>query len=513
VLLELVLQDFQRSRKHLVVRIPEHRVRRADLRESGVARRAEGESHRESDDLCVLGRTNRRARRVVDYKHSCRDALKGQALQRSIQESQVVVPHSDDHRGLDQISLVHRLAVSGTVQPDARTRRITRIIARLNIGGPAIQAITLTLLLEDRGYRTRLVRGVEGPDEGTMDHLALELGVEPTLIEEMRRDPGRQDLIALLRLVTILRRDRPHIVHTHAAKAGTLGRLATLIAYPLPAARPVIVHTYHGHSLTGYFSGRTAAFYRRIEQVLARFTDRLVAVSPEVRDDLVGLGIAGPEKFDVIPLGFDLARFTDDAQRGERRAALRREWGIPTDAQLVTLLARLVPIKRVDRFLRVARRLAERPGVRFAIVGDGELGQELRESLDARALGDQIVWAGFRLDVPDVCFASDVVVLTSDNEGTPVSLIEAQAAALPVAGTDVGGVRSAVLDGHTGYLAPADAEADLAAAISQILDAPGRAEAMGVAGRRHATDTFSMHRLVDDLDLLYCSLLTGRDGV
>lgn len=386
-------------------------------------------------------------------------------------------------------------------------RRITRIIARLNIGGPAIQAISLTRLMEERGFSTHLVRGAEGPDEGNMDHLARELGVSPTLIEQMRRDPGRDDLKALRRLIRILRRDRPDIVHTHAAKAGTLGRLATLIAFPFPSSRPVLVHTYHGHSLTGYFSGRTAEFYRRIERALGRFTDRLIAVSPEVRDELVALDVAPAEKFEVIPLGFDLAPFTNDERRKERRAALRAEWGVDPDAELVTLIARLVPIKRVDRFLRLARQLAGRPGIRFAIVGDGELHEKLHSSADARALERQLVWAGFRPDIPDVCFASDVVMLTSDNEGTPVSLIEAQAAAVPVVGTDVGGVRSAVQDGVSGLLAAVDDEAGLANAASQLLDDRARAERMGQAGRQHATSQFSIHRLVDDVDVLYSGLL------
>jgi glycosyltransferase involved in cell wall biosynthesis len=381
--------------------------------------------------------------------------------------------------------------------------RVTRIIARLNVGGPAIQAITLTRLLEARGYRTRLVRGAESPTEGSMDYLAAELGVVPTLVASMRRDPGPRDLEALVRLIAILRTDRPAIVHTHAAKAGTLGRVATLLAFPRPHSRPVLVHTFHGHSLTGYFSGRTAGLYRRIERRLARRTDLLIAVSREVRDDLVALGVAERDRFKVVPLGFELSAFTDDERRAERRAAVRGQWGVAPEAELVTLVSRLVPIKRVDRFLRVARRLADRPGIRFAIVGDGELRDELAASPDARALGDRLIWAGFRRDMPDVCFASDVVLLTSDNEGTPVSLIEAQAAAVPVVGTDVGGVRSAVLHGKTGLLAAPDDDRALAEATAQLLDDPPLASKFGGAGREHAVSSFAVERLVDDIDALY----------
>jgi glycosyltransferase involved in cell wall biosynthesis len=325
----------------------------------------------------------------------------------------------------------------------------------------------------------------------------------------MRRDPGLGDLITLLRLVWLMWRDRPAIVHTHAAKGGTLGRVATLLAFPLRGRRPVVIHTYHGHSLTGYFSGRTAGVYRMVERLLAPRTDVLLAVSGEVRDDLVGLGVAPAQKFRVMPLGFDLSPFTVDAQRAERRHALREAWGARDDEVVVTLIARLVPIKRVDRFLAVARRLADRPKARFVVVGDGELREQLIASDDARALGDRLIWAGFRRDVPDVCFASDVVMLTSDNEGTPVSLIEAQAAAVPVVATDVGGVRSAVRDGESGWLAASDDTERLADAAGRLLDDPRRRSTMGQAGRAHVTSLYTLGRLVADHAALYDELLAS----
>jgi glycosyltransferase involved in cell wall biosynthesis len=377
--------------------------------------------------------------------------------------------------------------------------RVLRVIARLNIGGPAIQAISLTALMQERGYVTRLVRGSESADEGSMDDLAERLGVQPTLVASMRRDPGFGDVRALASLVRIARRDRPDLVHTHAAKGGTLGRVAVMLAFP--RKRPKVVHTFHGHSLTGYFSSRTARMYTRIERFLARRTDVLIAVSEEVRDDLVGLGVAPLEQFEVVRLGLDLSAFADDGDRAARRAAVREQWGIASDERVITLVARLVPIKRVDRFLETAALLRDRPGVRFVVVGDGELREDLVASEPARALGDRVVWAGFRRDVPDVCFASDVVVLTSDNEGTPVSLIEAQAAATPVVSTSVGGVRSVVLDGETGLLA--DDPPALAAAVGSLLDDPDRAAAMAKRGREHVLPTFGVERLVDDLDRLY----------
>jgi glycosyltransferase involved in cell wall biosynthesis len=214
--------------------------------------------------------------------------------------------------------------------------------------------------------------------------------------------------------------------------------------------------------------------------------------------------VAPFEQFEVVRLGLDLAAFADDADRDASRAALRAEWGVRGE-DVVTLVARLVPIKRVDRFLETAALLRERPNTRFVVVGDGELRTQLEASEPARALGDRLVWAGFRRDIAAVCFASDVVVLTSDNEGTPVSLIEAQAAGTPVVSTNVGGVRSVVLEGETGLLA--DDPAGLAAAIGSLLDDRDRAAAMAARGREHVLATFGVERLVDDLDALYRRLL------
>lgn len=397
------------------------------------------------------------------------------------------------------------MTASPSVAGDPPTR-VLRVIARLNIGGPAIQAISMTRMLEERGYETTLVRGCEEPDEGSMDHLAERLEVRPLYVPSLRRNPGWHDVRALAALVRIVVRERPRIVHTHAAKAGTLGRVAAILA-PGRSDR-VLVHTFHGHSLSGYFSSPTARVYLTIERLLAGRTDRLIAVSEEVRDDLVTLGVAPAERFEVIPLGFDLSPFTvGEPERSRRGAAVRAELSIPEDARLVTLIARLVPIKRIDRFLRVARRLADREGIRFLIVGDGELREEVRASEDARALGERVRWAGFRRDMPDICFASDVVALTSDNEGTPVSLIEALAAATPVVSTNVGGVASVVRDGQTGLLADRDDDAGLADAIERLLDDSQLAERLAAEGQRHALRTFAQERLADDLDGLYRRLL------
>jgi glycosyltransferase involved in cell wall biosynthesis len=396
----------------------------------------------------------------------------------------------------------------GSADGSENALRLVRVIARLNVGGPAIQAITLTRRMSGLGYRTRLVRGREQADEGSMDYLARELCVEPVLVPSMRRNPGWRDLPALVSLVRVIRSERPLIIHTHAAKGGTLGRLAALCAFPTRRKRPVLIHTYHGHSLTGYFSRHTAGLYRRVERFLARQSDVLIAVSDEVRDELIELGVAERDRFAVVPLGFDLTEFQPPAaEREQRGTRLRDELGIARDAPLVTMIARLAPIKRVDRFLRIADEVAaQRTDARFLVVGDGELREQLRASADARGLNGRLLWAGFRRDVADVCFASDVVVLTSDNEGTPVSLIEAQAAGTPVVSTRVGGVPGVV---RAGRVVERDDEPGLAAAVCEVLDDRVLVQRARTLSGELAAD-FSLDALVERLDALYGQALEAR---
>lgn len=386
-------------------------------------------------------------------------------------------------------------------------RRVLRVIARLNVGGPAIQAITLSRLLEERGYETILVRGREGAREGSMDPLAEQLGVRPVDLPTLKRRIGIGDLASLVFLVRQIRDWQPQILHTHAAKAGALGRIAALLAGR--RRPPVIVHTFHGHVLTGYFPPVISAAFTMIERALGRYTTCLIAVSEEVRADLVRLRVAPPERILVLPLGFDFSRFDAPAEeRRERREAFRRALGIPLDAPLVTIVARLVPIKRVDRFLRVADRMGS-THTRFLVVGDGAMREELQESPEAVRLGNRVAWAGLRDDMPDVYFASDVVAVTSDNEGTAVSAIEAQAAGLPVVTTDVGGMRSVVTHGETGFVVkPAD-EAGFAQALELLLHDERLRDGTGRAGNTHAVEGFSINRLVNDVDRLYTRLLNS----
>jgi glycosyltransferase involved in cell wall biosynthesis len=384
--------------------------------------------------------------------------------------------------------------------------RILRVIARLNVGGPAIQAIALSRLLDDRGFETRLIRGQEGPREGSMDALASEYGVKPISLPTLKRAIGLGDVAALVFLVRQIRAWRPQILHTHTAKAGALGRTAALLAGS--RRPPVIVHTFHGHVLTGYFSSPVSLAFTWIERLLARFTTCLIAVSEEVRADLIRLGVAPPDRIVVIPLGFDFTRFdVSDEERRTRREAFRRSLAIPADAPLVTLVGRLERVKRVDRFLRIAN-LVEGPAC-FLVVGDGALREELQQSPEAASLGDRLFWAGMRDDMPDVYFASDVLAVTSDNEGTAVTAIEAHAAGLPVVTTRVGGMASVVVEGETGFVVPPEREGGFAERLNLLLLDGTLRRGFADAGGRGARTRFSIDRLVRDVVGLYQQLLKG----
>jgi GT2 family glycosyltransferase/glycosyltransferase involved in cell wall biosynthesis len=396
-------------------------------------------------------------------------------------------------------------ARAGVTIGDEGATRVLRVIARLNVGGPSIQAITLARLLDEHGYETLLVRGREGAREGSMDSLAEQLGVVPVELPTLKRRIGIGDLVSLAFLVQQIRTSRPQILHTHAAKAGALGRMAALLA--LRRRPPVIVHTFHGHVLTGYFPPLISAAFTAIERVLARYTTCLIAVSDEVRSDLVRLGVAPPERIVVLPLGFDFSRFDVSAEeRRGRREAFRRGVGIPLDAGLVTIVARLEPIKRVDRFLRVATCVETSPETWFLVVGDGALREELQNSPEAANLGDRLVWAGLREDMPDVYFGTDVLVVTSDNEGTNVSAIEAQAAGLPVVSTRVGGMAS-VVTADTGLLVEPEDEDGFARALERVLLAAELRQGLGRRGAERARSEFSLAVLVERIDSLYRNLM------
>lgn len=390
--------------------------------------------------------------------------------------------------------------------------RILRVIARLNMGGPAHQVCLLSgRRTAPLNYETLLVHGSLGIGEGSLEELvSAECANDYHLKNLVPQVSPRADAAALRELVALIAEFEPDIVHTHTAKAGFLGRQAALIAGARPhRRRPVLVHTFHGHVLEGYFGRAKEGTYRQLERWLARHTDRLIGVSAATVDDLVRLRIARPEQFSMIPLGLDLGSFEAITPASGRE--LREELGVADHEILISFVGRIVSIKRVDVLLRAVdhARAAGAP-VRLAVAGDGELREEMMSL--ARGLGilDVVSWLGYRRDLPELAAAADIAVLSSDNEGTPVSLIEAGASGLPAVSTNVGGVGDVVRDGVSGILVAPGDHAALGAGISALAADPEMRRTMGMSARAHVLARFSVDRLIDDVAALYAELLEHR---
>jgi len=386
-----------------------------------------------------------------------------------------------------------------------RTVRIVRVVARLNVGGPAIHVVLLNAGLDPARFESMLVSGSENPGEGTMLAYALSKGVQPEIVPEMVAEASlrARDATALVKLYRLIRRARPHIVHTHTAKAGVLGRLAARLA-----GVPVVVHTYHGHVLHGYYGPLMNWLLRRMERLLAHLTDCIVAVSDQVKHELVVYGVAPPEKIAVIPLGLELRPFMES---GSLRGTFRHELGFTDGERLVGTVGRIFPVKNHRLFLDAAARVAGRePRARFVVIGDGALRLAMEEHARRLGIADRVVFTGWRRDLPAVYADLDVLVVASDNEGTPVSAIEAMAAGRPVVATRVGGMPDLVTEGETGRLvSPRNADA-LADGVLSVLRHPRQAARMGGAGRRVAEERFAVERLVADTERLYAQLLAQK---
>jgi glycosyltransferase involved in cell wall biosynthesis len=357
-------------------------------------------------------------------------------------------------------------------------------------------------------YETLLVAGSVGRGEEPIADLSgrdrVRLRTVPSLGPELR--PCR-DARALIEVARLVRRYRPAIVHTHMAKAGMIGRGAAVLA---GRPRPLIVHTYHGHVLEGYFSPAVSRFYRILEQMLARFTDCLVGVSDKTVDDLVRLGVSPREKFRTVPLGLDLGPFLDAS--GNDGDAFRTEAGASGDDVLLVFTGRLVAIKRVDLLIRAVAEVRGRGShCLLAVVGDGELRAELERLAQRLDVADVVRFMGYRSDLVGITAAADIAVLSSANEGTPVFLIEAAAAARPAVATNVGGVGDVVKE-ETGILVEFADVDGLASAICRLAADQDLRRAMGARAREHVRTRFGVERLVADIDSLYCELLARKAG-
>ena len=373
---------------------------------------------------------------------------------------------------------------------------VVRLITRLNVGGPARHALLLTRGLA-ADYDTTLAAGLPTASEGEMSDPAVPVLRVP-LVRPLNAGADARSLAAVRRL---LHERRPALLHTHMAKAGTVGRLAALTITP----RPRTVHTFHGHVLEGYFRPSVQRGFIEAERRLAARTDCLVAVSAEIRDDLLALGIGHPNRFHVISVGIDLTPYlTIDRPRG----VLRAELGLATDTPLVGVVGRLVPIKDHATLLAAMGKL---PGAHLAVIGDGELRWALEALTRELGLSGRVHFTGWSRDLPGAVSDLDVVALTSRNEGTPVALIEAAAGGRPTVATDVGGVRSVVRDGVTGLLAPPGDADTVAVLLARLLVDRAERERFGQAGREWVRTRFGEERLLSEVRALYADLLTGLD--
>ena len=369
-----------------------------------------------------------------------------------------------------------------------------RLITRLNVGGPARQALLLSRELRPK-WGTVLGAGQPPAEEGELS----DPDVSVVQLPLVRPVSPREDIQAYRQTRRLLIRLRPKILHTHMAKAGMIGRAASR------GLGIRTVHTYHGHVLDGYFRPAARRVFLETERLLAKSTDVLIAISPEVKQSLLELGVGTPEQYRVIPLGFDLT-----VHLGVQQASmqLRSRLGLAPDTPLVGAVARLVPIKDLRTFLRAISLL---PHVHAAILGDGEERKDLERFAHKAGIDDRVHFTGWWRDIPAAMSDCDVVALTSLNEGTPVSLIEALACNRPVVATDVGGVRFVVEHERSGLLVSAGDSAAVASSIQRLLGSPTTAARLAREGREVVRTRFHKDRLLADIDRLYSELTRSHD--
>jgi glycosyltransferase involved in cell wall biosynthesis len=371
--------------------------------------------------------------------------------------------------------------------------KVMQIIARMNVGGPAVIVAELMRGLDKSAFEQILVTGY--CDENEADYLdTVAKDIKATRIAGLGRSVSLiADLKAFFGLVSLIRKYKPDVIHTHTAKAGVLGRLASLLA-----GRGVVrVHTFHGHLLHGYFSSALTKLVVLIEKFFAARTSVLIAIGSKVKEDLLAAGIGRADKYQIFFPGLP-------TPKAIAKSAAQSALGISSEVLYCTFVGRLTQIKRPDRLLDVAAECKRRGiDLRFLVAGEGEL----FESSKQRAMKDQLnmTFFGWRSDIDQIFAASDIAILTSDNEGIPLTLIQAAQAGLPIVATNVGSISDIVINESTGYLT-ATAAAEMADAIEKLVRDPQLRQMMGAAGKAHAGRYFSLDRMIKDHSDLYRSL-------
>ncbi len=391
--------------------------------------------------------------------------------------------------------------------------KVLRIINRFNIGGPTYNAAYLTKYLPEE-YETLLIGGDKEESEDSSQHILGELGITPLIIPEMKRAIRfGNDYAAYKKIKQIIEEFKPDIVHTHASKAGTLGRMAAF-----SCKVPAVVHTFHGHVFHSYFNKTKTKIFKRIERKLAQKSSAIVAISNIQKQEL-GLvhKIADLDKIEVIPLGFDLNRFQENLNK--KRAVFRTKYQIDDDEIAIGIIGRLVPIKNHKLFIQALKKVLDKTQkkVRAFIIGDGESRDEIISF--AEDLGIKYSRSNLALKKTPLTFTSwiknidivnagmDIIALSSLNEGTPVSLIEAQAANNPIISTKVGGIENVVVQNKTGLLSEIEDVDCYAENLLELIENDSKRIAMQKEGWKHVKDQFSYNRLVKDIDQLYKKLL------
>jgi glycosyltransferase involved in cell wall biosynthesis len=375
--------------------------------------------------------------------------------------------------------------------------RVMRIIARMNVGGPAVQVSGLMRGFNSNEFEHRLYTGFCATDEADyLDSVATD--IKAMRIDGLgRRVSLRGDIRAFLSLVKAIREFKPNIIHTHTAKAGFLGRLASLVSLQ----KSVRVHTFHGHLLNGYFGTFKRTLVVVAEKALAFATQQLLAVGNKVRQDLLEAGIGSKEKFGLMPPGLAIGNLPS------KNDALTF-FGLNNERLQCAFIGRVTQIKRPDRFLDVVSEIKKRNiSLDFFIAGDGELLEACRERIIAEDLPVKVL--GWQSNIEKVLSAADIVVLTSDNEGTPLSLIQAGMAGLPVVSTNVGSVPEVVLDNATGLITSLDVQ-EIADALEKLVKDKALRERLGHAAQEFTLANFGVQRLVYDHEELYRTLLASR---
>jgi glycosyltransferase involved in cell wall biosynthesis len=405
------------------------------------------------------------------------------------------------------VPFARRVPFALVLGDDREPIRVLRVIARLNVGGPSLHVSYLAEGLETRGYRTTLAAGRLSDGEGDMAFVAAGRGIDVEWIPHLQREisPAR-DIAVVRHLAGVIRRERPHVLHTHTAKAGAVGRLAALASGQ--ARPPVIVHTFHGHMLKNEFDPVRERAFRNIERRLAAVADTLVTVSPEVRDELVEIGVAPATKFAIVRLGIELSERVGGEEEG---AALRSGLGVSVNRFMVGWVGRMTAVKQVGDVLVTVRRLRDRGcDAALVMVGDGPDREVLEQRARALGLDEGVFFVGFQEDVGPWFHSFDALLLPSRSEGTPVSAIETLASGRPVVATRVGGVADVVHEGVDGYLVEFGDVQAAADRLARLAADPRLRRQMGAVGRERVLRRYRVPRLVEDVDRLYRALLAAK---